>query len=104
MKVPLPYRVNADIECINQITDSDNVLFKQIPIALGYSLISPKGNQYLDKFGTNCRNWFVDQMLQLQQTCGEYFKQSIVIQISLKNKNNSSKVVSAGCVKNHFIK
>ena len=35
MKIPVPIRVNADFECINQPQNTPNVLFKQIPIAVG---------------------------------------------------------------------
>ena len=70
MKVPVPIRVYADFECINQPQNTEGalhtqsasgtegalhtegalrdtkVLFKQIPIAVGYYLISPFGNNY----------------------------------------------------------
>ena len=39
MKVPLPITVYADFECINQLTDDPKVLFKQIPIAVGFYVI-----------------------------------------------------------------
>ena len=41
MKVPVPIRVYADFECINQPQKDPKVLFKQIPIAVGYYIISP---------------------------------------------------------------
>ena len=46
MKVPVPIRVYADFECINQPQKDPKVLFKQIPIAVGYYVISPFGNKY----------------------------------------------------------
>ena len=36
MKVPVPIRIYADFECINQPQKDPKVLFKQIPIAVGY--------------------------------------------------------------------
>ena len=36
MKIPLPNRVYADFECINQPTNNPKVLFDQIPIAVGF--------------------------------------------------------------------
>ena len=39
MKIPLPIRVYADFECFNQPQNTPNVLFKQIPIAVGYYVI-----------------------------------------------------------------
>ena len=76
MKISLPHRMYADFEFINQPTDSD-IVYKHIPIAAGYLLRSPFGDQNMDMFGTNCTNWFVDQMLELQVACSDYFKQSI---------------------------
>ena len=46
MKRPLPFRVYADFECINQPTNNPNVLYKQIPIAVGIYIIAPSGNKY----------------------------------------------------------
>ena len=46
LKLPLPIRVYADFEGINQPTDDPKVLFKQIPIAVGYYISSPIGNKY----------------------------------------------------------
>ena len=63
MKVPVPIRVYADFECINQPTDDPNVLFKQIPIAVGFYIISPFGNNYSSYFGESCVTWFVNEML-----------------------------------------
>ena len=40
MKIPLPIRVYADFECINQPRNIPNVLFKQIPIAVGFYVIT----------------------------------------------------------------
>ena len=52
MNVPVPIGVYADFECIIQPTQNPQnpqndpkVLFKQIPIAVGFYLISPFGNQ-----------------------------------------------------------
>ena len=74
MKVPVPIRVQADFECINQPQEPQNtegaspkVLFKQIPIAVGYYLISPFGNTYYSYFGTDCTQWFVNEMLKLEK-------------------------------------
>ena len=58
MKVPVPIRVYADFECINQPANdreaAPKVLFKQIPIAVGFYLISPFGNEYYSYFGVDC--------------------------------------------------
>ena len=67
MKVPVPIRVYADLECINQPTDDPKVLFTQIPIAVGFYLISPFGNEYYSYFGVNCVAWFVNEILTLEK-------------------------------------
>ena len=78
MKVPVPIRVYADFECINQPAElrtdipkgdheaAPKVLYKQIPIAVGFYLISPFGNNYSSYFGVDCTEgqqsavaWFV---------------------------------------------
>ena len=67
MKVPVPIRVYADFECINQPQNNPKVLFKQIPIAVGYYVISPFGNYYYSYFGIDCTTWFVNRMLTLEK-------------------------------------
>ena len=63
MKVPMPIRVYADFECINQTTQNPKVLYKQILIAVGFYIISPFGNNYSSYFGESCVTWFVNEML-----------------------------------------
>ena len=82
MKVPVPIRVYADFECINQPTDDLKVLFKQIPIAVGFYVISPFGNKYNSDFGTDCNEWFVKEMLILEQEANKYFKTKLELQIT----------------------
>ena len=82
MKVPVPIRVYADFECINQPQKDPRVLFKQIPIAVGYYQISPFGNNYSSYFGTDCTKWFVKEMLILEQEANKYFKTKLELQIT----------------------
>ena len=82
MKIPVPIRVYADFECINQPRNDAKVLFKQIPIAVGYYIISPFGNKYNSYFGTDCNEWFVKEMLILEQEANEYFKTKLELQIT----------------------
>ena len=51
MKVNVQKRVYADFECINQPTQNPNVLFKEIPIAVGYYLVSPPGSLCVSRSG-----------------------------------------------------
>ena len=79
MKVPVPKRV--DFECINQPTDDPKVLFKHIPIAVGFYLISPFGNEYYSYFGVDCVAWFVNEMLTLEKIASENFETNIPLEI-----------------------
>ena len=81
MKVPVPIRVYADFECINQPQNNPKVLFKQIPIAVGYYQISPFGNNYSSCFGTDCTKWFVNEMLTLEKIASNYFKINLELEI-----------------------
>ena len=51
MTIPLPFRVHADFECVNQHQDTSKVLFTQHQIAVDYYIVSPFGNQYYSYFG-----------------------------------------------------
>ena len=94
MKVPIPIRVYADFECINQPTDdheaaaaiapinNSKVLFKQIPIAVGFYIISPFGNKYNSYFGESCVTWFVNEMLTLEKIANIYFETNIPLEIT----------------------
>ena len=89
MKVPVPIRVYADFECINQPQNNPKVLFKQIPIAVGYYQISPFGNNYSSYFGVDCTggqqsctSWFVNEMLTLERIASKYFKTNLELEIT----------------------
>ena len=90
MKVPVPIRVYADFECINQPTDdheaAPKVLFKQIPIAVGFYLISPfgepSGNEYYSYFGVDCVEWFVNEMLTLENIASNFFEPNLELEIT----------------------
>ena len=98
MKVLVPIRVYADFECINQpaelrtdipkgnreaaVAIAPKVLFKQIPIAVGFYQITPFGNQYYSYFGLDCVTWFVNEMLTLEELALEYFKTDLELEIT----------------------
>ena len=86
MNVPVPIRVYADSECINQPTDdreaAPKFLFKQIPIAVGFHVISPFGNEYYSYFGVDCVEWFVNEMLTLEKIASIYFETNLEIEIT----------------------
>ena len=82
MKIPLPIRVYADFECINQPTSHPKKLFEQIPIAVGFYLISPFGNCYYSYFGENCVTWFVNEILTLEKYASNYFETNLELEIT----------------------
>ena len=82
MKIPVPIRVYADFECINQPQNTPNVLFKQIPIAVAFYVISPFESKYYSYFGTDCTKWFVKEMLKLELEANKYFKTKLELQIT----------------------
>ena len=82
MKVPVPIRVYADFECINLKSDIHKVLYKQIPIAVGFYLISPFGNNYSSYFGESCVKWFANEMLTLEKIANIYFETNIPLEIT----------------------
>ena len=82
MKVPVPIRVYADFECINQPQKDPKVLFKQIPIAVGYYIISPFESKYYSYFGTECTKWFVNKMFTLEKNASKNFKTNLESEMS----------------------
>ena len=94
MKVPVPIRVYADFECIIQPSElrtndhedavaiAPKVLYKQIPIAVGFYLISPFGKNYSSYFGELCVTWFVNEMLTLEKIANIYFETNIPLEIT----------------------
>ena len=90
MNVPVPIRVYANFECINQPTDereaavaiAPKVLFKQSPISVGFYLISPFANEYYSYFGVNCVEWFVYELMTLENIASNYFETNLELEIS----------------------
>ena len=96
MKVPVPIRVYADFECNSQpaelrtdipkgdreaaVAIAPKVLYKQIPIAVGFYLISPFGNNYSSYFGVDCVTWFVNEILTLEKLASENFETNIPLE------------------------
>ena len=87
MKIPLPFRVFADFECIIQPQNTPEVLFKQIPIAVGLYLFSALGNYYYSYFGFDCVTWFVNKMLTSAKIASNYFKTNLDIEFLNKKKH-----------------
>ena len=82
IKIPLPIEVYADFNYNNQPTNNPKVIFKQIPIAVVFYLISPCGNCYYSYFGESCVTWFVIESMTLEHIASEYFKTNKPLEIS----------------------
>ena len=116
MKVPVPIRVYAEFECINQPTDdretavamAPKVLFKQIPIAVGFYLIPPIGalfgNEYYSYFGVDCVEWFVNGMLTLENIASNYFETNLELEITPQEEESFQQLPYAGFVNKHYAK
>ena len=74
MKTDLPIRVYAGFECLNIPIQQNNISFKQVPIAVGYYIVTPWENKYYSYFGFDCVKWFVNEMLILEQIASNYFE------------------------------
>ena len=102
MKMPLPIKVYADFECINPPTtrNDQNVFFKQIPIAVGFYLISPFGNKYCSYFGERCTakgteghqssvTLFVNETLTLENIADNNFETNLELEITIRAASQS---------------
>ena len=103
MQTPLPFIVCADFECINQPENDHKVLYKQIPIAVGYHSKTPFGNQYYSFFSGGCVKWSVNELLTLKKVQITISKQ-IYYKYLLKKTYSSNNPTCVGCAKNLFQK
>ena len=101
MKIPLPIRVYADFECINQPQNDPKVLFKQIPIAIGFYLSLPSGNKNsktgsacYSHFGTVFVEWFVNENLKLEHRVSDYLKTNKPLELSPEEEEQFEQTTS----------
>ena len=82
-RVPLYFRIYADFECFNQIDNSQigngtTNEYKQIPSCNGYYVVSELSDVlqsgYYSYFGENNVDWFVDEVIRLENRMAFYFK------------------------------
>ena len=59
MKADVPVRLYESLEFPNQPQSNPQELYKQLPYAAGYYLLSIFGNQFYSNFGTDCVKVFV---------------------------------------------
>ena len=82
MKVNLPIRIYADFECLNiKVDDNPKIIYKQVPITVGFYLISPWQTELYSYQGIDSVNWFVKQMLKLEKDTKNYFKNDIPLKM-----------------------
>ena len=96
MKIDPPMWIAADFECMNipinnnnddNVNDHDNKgvtdkLFINKPVAIGYNIVkkSDYDNLNLEKggfvnyFGEDCVEWFINAMLEIERYMKTYFK------------------------------
>ena len=86
-KVPLYFRIYADFECNNSPVDTNigehtTNIYKQNPVCNGYYIVSdlPSVLQsgYVSNFGPNNVDWFVDEIIKLENKMNFYFKNTNV--------------------------
>ena len=83
-KNPLYFRIYADFEADNEKDDSiignkTTNIYKQSPILNGYRIISEledilKSNYHKSPLGYNNADWFVDELIKLENKMAFYFK------------------------------
>ena len=83
-KIPLYFRIYADFECNNEINNSNignktTNIFKQNPTCNGYYIVSElndvlQSGYYKSPFGENNVDWFVDEVIKLENKMSFYFK------------------------------
>ena len=93
MKIPIPIKIYADFECINnrinnQISDKSQILFEQKPIAVGYYFIFNQYSEYFSYFGTDCVEWFTNRMFEIEKFAIMYFNQYIALKMSEKDEEH----------------
>jgi hypothetical protein len=98
-KIKVPFRIYADFECLNvkdgkAVGKKTNNVYKQIPSAVGYYIISDNENilvsGYYRNFGKDCVDWFVTRMKRLDIKMKNYFK------------NTNIPLGMTECDENHF--
>ena len=85
-KNPLYFRIYGDFESDNEKNDSiignkTTNIYKQNPVLNGYHIISEledvlKGGYHKSPFGYNNVDWFVDEVMKLENKMAFFFKNS----------------------------
>ncbi len=77
-KTIIPFRTYCDFECMNVPVDKKNVIYKQVPVAVGYYVESdiPEilKSGYYKHFGLDSADWFVKKMKEIENKLFFFFK------------------------------
>ena len=84
---------------LNLIQIIPEYYFKQVPIVVGFYLVTPCGNQYsktgsakYSYFGTDCVEGFVNEILTLEDEANKYFKINIPLKMTPRSKSTQSTI------------
>ena len=86
-KITLSFRIYADFECNNSPVESNvglhtTNIYKQNPVCNGYYIVSDLHSVlqsgYVSNFGPNNVDWFVDEIIKLENKMNFYFKNTNV--------------------------
>ena len=101
MKIDPPMWIAADFECMNFPTN-DNInngdtdkLFINKPVAIGYNIVKLSGydnlnlekDGYIKYFGEDCVQWFVNEMMEIENYMKTYFKNELEINLDTIPEN-----------------
>ena len=101
MKIDRPMWIAAYFECMNlpiNNNDNDNVtdkMFINTPIAIGYNIVKNpdydnlnlEKDGYIEYFGEECFQWFINEMLEIESYMKIYFKIELEIFLDTIPKN-----------------
>ena len=93
----------ASLECINiRQQDGTNNQTKEDPIAVGFIILSPFGNQYCSYFGINSGDFLVNGTVTLEKLASEIYKTNIPAQWTPQEEVQFQQPIFVGCVKSLF--
>ena len=101
MKIDTPMWIAADFECMNipiNDNDNDNVadkLFVSKPVAIGYDIVKNpdydnlnlEKDSYINFFGEDCVEWFINEILEIESYMKTYFKNELEINLDTNSEN-----------------
>ena len=111
-KNPLYFRIYADFEANNEKDDSvvgnkTTNIYKQNPVVIGYHIVSEfedilKSGYYKSPLGSNNVNWFVNEIIKLENKMAFYFKNTNkdIIMTEVDEEDFRNDIICRFCEKN----